>query len=199
MTLAIIGSKGNMARRYAAVCRYLDIDCIGFDVDDVHQLPEHANSLRGILIATPTETHTDLLFRFKDLGLPFLCEKPVSKDMREIGRIISAGICVRMVNQYRYLLDGSESGHSRYDYWNSGKDGIKWDTINIIGLSENPPLLSNISPVWECSLNGRRLKIRDMDFAYIAMLDDFYKSPKPDLDYIEKAHRRVHEGFFHAI
>lgn len=195
MSIGIIGASGNMGRRYAAVCRYVGIPWLGFDIDNIHTITDYAESLKSLLIATPTATHLELIQSFQKLRLPMLVEKPVVTNAEDLETLLSLGAPVRMVNQYQYLCDSGSSGESHYDYWNSGKDGV-WDFINIVGLSETPPILRNSSPIWKCQINGQALNIRDMDHAYCDMIWDWYKNPTPNLSYLESAHRKVLEGFY---
>ena len=194
--LAIIGSLGNMARRYKAICDFYEIPSIGFDLNNIKDISQYKDQIKSILIATPTETHMDLIFSLGEMGKPILCEKPISKSMAEIERLMSSGLSVKMVNQYEYLYDPKSHGPSCYRYWNSGKDGIKWDCINIIGLAEEEPTIRNDLPFWTCMINGKELELSDMDGAYAEMIQDFYRNPTSDLEYIKKAHSRVHAGFY---
>jgi myo-inositol 2-dehydrogenase/D-chiro-inositol 1-dehydrogenase len=50
------------------------------DIDEVF----HDSSLDGVLIASPTPTHVDLLTRSAQAGKPVLCEKPIDLDLARI-------------------------------------------------------------------------------------------------------------------
>jgi len=178
-----------MGRRYSAIFDYLDAPYVGVDAGE--EVPE--NDYSGVLIATPTETHLDLIKHYASLGIPILCEKPIVKTREGLEELLGIKAHLSMVNQYEFLVSRShDAGECYYDYWNSGKDGLIWDCINIIGLSYQPPRLGNTSPVWKCSINGRALNIRDMDLAYIRMISDWLKKPDNDgMSYIELAHRKV--------
>lgn len=177
-----------MGRRYQAVLQYLNIPFQAIDEGDA--VPnEH---YRGVIIATPTDSHVDLIEFYNELGLPILCEKPIAKNLPDVRRALR---CERltMVNQYDYLVPKGMFGETYYNYWNSGKDGPGWDCINIIGLANGPvPKISNESPLWKCQINGHELSIADMDSSYCRMIDDWVKRPDANnLDYIERAHLRV--------
>lgn len=195
MSIGIIGCKGSMGRRYSAICSYLGVPWLGFDVDDFDDVFQYDGALKSLLIATPTNTHLDLILNLSDLGLPMLVEKPIVTSDDDLQTLLSKSPNVRMVNQYEYLYDSGTEGESYYDYWNSGKDGV-WDFINIVGLSDRPPFLRNTSPLWKCQLNGTRLSIQDMDHAYCDMIWDWYKNPTENIAYIEAAHRKVLEGHY---
>jgi hypothetical protein len=177
-----------MGRRYQAVLNYQNIPYIGVDEGDA--VPNQ--NYTGVLIATPTETHVDLIEFYNELGLPILCEKPIAKDTSGLKRALKCEK-LTMVNQYEYLVPKGMFGETYYDYYNSGKDGPGWDCINIIGLNAGSvPRISNTSPIWKCQINGIELNIRDMDSAYCRMIDDWVKRPDSDnREYIERAHLRV--------
>jgi len=195
MSIAIVGARGNMGQRYASICRYLEIPWLGFDIDNIDTIYDFKDVLKTVLIASSTESHMQLIEDLKGLDRPMLVEKPITKDPQELERFLALKLPVKMVNQYAFLYDDSSSGETYYNYWNSGKDGI-FDYINIIGLAESPPRLMKTSPLWKCQINGKVLSLADMDHAYCDMIWNWVKNPKPDLAYIEKAHRRVHEGFY---
>lgn len=55
-----------------------DFDCLACDqIEDVFA----ATDYDGIIIATPTNTHVDLILRFAEKGTPILCEKPLDLDL----------------------------------------------------------------------------------------------------------------------
>jgi hypothetical protein len=148
----------------------------------------------GVIVATPTDTHVDLIEFYDHLGLPVLCEKPIAKDEAGLQRALK---CDRltMVDQYSYLVGDDVEGDTYYNYWNSGADGPGWDCINIIGKSRTGVArISNKSPIWLCMINGQQLAIKDMDTSYCMMLDSWIKRPQDNREYIEKAHMRVLRG-----
>lgn len=182
-----------MGRRYQSILKYLDIPFKGVDAGDAVPSLDY----KGVLIATPTPTHVDLIEQYNHIGLPILCEKPISKNWEDLKRVIKLGDGVTMVNQYEYLARG-KFGETFYNYWNSGKDGAGWDCINIIGLAKDTPArISNKSPIWQCTINGHEINIKHMDQAYCRMIDDWVKHPRVgNMEYIEKAHSRVLENMY---
>ena len=177
-----------MGRRYSAILNYLNIPFRGIDKDDVII----NDNYKGVIIATPTETHVALAEFYSELKMPILCEKPIAKNLEGVERALKCEK-LTMVNQYEYLVKKGARGETHYNYWNSGKDGAGWDCINIIGLSNGPlPRISNRSPIWKCQINGHELNIKDMDTAYCRMIEDWVKRPDANNhEYIERAHLRV--------
>ena len=195
--IAIIGAKGSMGRRYTAICRFLGLNASLYDKEDWGMASGQVG-LEGIIIASPTEEHFKNLKEFKRLKLPILCEKAISKNKFELEEVLSWDMNIRMVNQYSHLMsyNPEKEGVSYYNYYNTGRDGLEWDCINIIGLSHKKPHLDNSSPVWQCKINGSQLNIKEMDQAYIDMIGFWAADPKENKDYIFKAHQKIMDGFY---
>jgi hypothetical protein len=188
--IAIIGSKGNMGRRYRAILDYLQIEVQGLDVGDKLDSLDYEIA-DGFIVASPTFTHEFFLNHLGQYGKPILCEKPIL--IGELDPKFKYRELVRMVNQYEYLIDKYWSGDTYYNYYKSGGDGLAWDTINILGLSKKRPELKNDSPIWKCQINGKPLSLADMDSAYIKMVMDWTKNKKSNWEYAVEAHRKVLE------
>ena len=188
--ILLVGNKGNMARRYSAILDYLKVQYTGIDQGD--EIPP--GEFDSIIICTPTEDHYQRIMYFKDWDCPILCEKPIVKDKAQLKNLLSMDTTLAMVNQYKHMKLESTAGQTYYDYWNSGKDGPEWDCINIIGLAFETPSIMNYSPIWKCSINDNKLSIRNMDYAYIKMIEQWVKRPTGNKTYIEKAHKRVFDG-----
>lgn len=192
MKVFISGIDGNMGRRYRAIFTSLGHTVIGADreasyIDQAYFVTN--KNIDRIVIATPTESHLDAINIFGGaVGRPMLCEKPIAKS-----GLVDGHNPLTMINQYEYLVDKDCIGPTYFDYWNTGKDGLHWDCINIIGLAKNRVELSNVSPTWQCQINGQRLSIADMDGAYIQMCHDWIQDPKYNHKYIEHCHSRVLE------
>jgi hypothetical protein len=197
--IAIIGGKGNMGRRYGAVLDHLGVKHTAFDKDDWMHARETAG-ITGVIIASPSDSHFENLDQYSaNKDIPILCEKPVVKDEKQLEQILSWGLKLTMVNQYSYLIDKSVgSGDiTYYDYWNTGKDGLEWDCINIIGAAKNKKaFINNKSPVWRCALNGQILNSSEMDQSYIDMVKDWLENPTDNMDYIRSAHKRIWETWY---
>ena len=181
----IIGYNGNMARRYRACLDYLGIKHSGCDIGCSY--PVDWDHVDGIIIATPTNLHIHHIDFFKTFEKPILCEKPISLNGFELPEIN-----LQMVNQYEHC-GPFPGGETYYDCWRTGGDGLAWDCINIIGLSDKMPHLDNKSPIWKCMINGKELSLNDVDNGYVKMLDAWTKNPKPNIEYIKKAHEKVRE------
>jgi hypothetical protein len=192
--IGLIGSKGNMGKRYSVIMDYIGIKYKSFDIDNIHTLPNCVDDIESFIVATPTETHYQILMDIKKYNLPILCEKAITKDSNELSTLLMMDAKLAMVNQYEFLVHDyplNRFAESHYNYFKSGSDGLVWDCINIIGLAINPPLLANNSPVWECMINGKILNIADMDFAYISMIEAWKNAPWDGKEYIYNAHKKV--------
>jgi hypothetical protein len=196
MRVLVIGAMGNMGRRYRTILTYLGHEWVGVDVGvSMDQVIDHAFEVDGIIIATPTETHGAYICALAHVGKPILCEKPITKDLMEmatIARVVKHhGTNLTMVMQYKELLTMPSIGWTYYNYWNTGKDGLIWDCIQIIGLARSDISIQNDSPVWRCRINGRSLNLADMDRAYIKMVAGWLKKPGQDIDEIQAIHHKV--------
>lgn len=203
----ILGYRGSMGRRYAAILEYLGHPWFGIEemnqhycgVKKMHMSDLPVRSYHSIINCTPTMMHLYTMKKYNKLNLPILCEKPISLKMDDVRFIIEQNWNVSMVNQYKYLVDENDSGETYYNYYNSGRDGIEWDCLNIIGLAKEKPKISNGSPYWHCMINGKKLTLEQVNRAYVAMIKDWLEIQRPDFDYIMKAHGRASEGFFEYV
>jgi hypothetical protein len=191
----LVGNLGNMARRYSSILKYLGIEVDGIDLGEMFD-PYKLTTCEGIIIATPTETHVDLIKWYSQYKKPLLVEKPITKSDERLTKLIEYcwdnKVNLRMINQYEYMPSVALGGdHTYYNYWNTGKDGLAWDTINIIGLASGSVTVENDSPVWKCEINGAELNIKDMDTAYIRMIKAWTLKPTENLEYIRQSHDKV--------
>lgn len=190
--ILLLGSNGSMGRRYQAILKHLGVSYLPIEYGD--EIPRII--FEGTIIATPTDTHQGLIKRFYDR--PILCEKPVCKSLSELNETLDfvrdENIHFTMMNQYSLLDDPLRTGHTSYDFYNTGKDGIFWDCMQIIGLARTTVEIRNQSPFWECNLNGRKVSISEMDWAYVEFVKKWLTFKKfQSLDYLREIHYRTHE------
>lgn len=195
--ILILGHKGNMGGRYAAILNYLGVPWVGADKE---QSPDEilalALSSTGVIIASPTACHPEHLMMMARLEIPVLCEKPFTKDMQELDEILKlyeSTECLSMVLQYYELINPDLEGPSKYNYFKHGGDGIVWDCIQIIGLSTGDVTIEETSPIWECTLNGQELSIKDMDDAYIRNVQRWLNGDYLSLETIHGIHKKTHD------
>lgn len=175
MNILLLGSKGAIGSRYAAVLKYLKIPFEGVDYNE-----STSGSFTHGVIATPTSTHD---YCFEDLvarGIKrILIEKPMfhSLDSYDSCRKIinKNNIDVRMVCNYKFI-DGYE-GETYYDHFNAGKEEDWCNWIQLIGLARGTITLLKESPIWKCILNGRELTLEDIAKSYIFMIQRWLKDP----------------------
>lgn len=188
----IVGHKGNMGNRYATICKLLGVTVIGQDLGEPQ--PDMTD-VEGIIIATPTISHTKDIINYSRFNLPYLVEKPLTKLPIELDNFLMVvqklGLSLQMVNQYKELVCPGAVGDTHYNYFKTGNDGLAWDCINIIGLAKGNVTVNDDSPIWDCVINGQKLSLSDMDRAYISMVEKWINKPKPNLDYIREAHEKV--------
>lgn len=179
MKILVIGSSGNMGKRYAAILNALKLEWSGIDLPQkAGELETAIGSATKIIVATPTPTHMEILRRIdKVKKVDVLCEKPVVTNEFDLEATRKLNINLFSVNQYQYLPFIRERNHAAgqtfYNYYNSGKDGIGWDHFQLFALAKGTIEIQTESPVWVCSINGIHCNIADMDRAYLEMVHDF--------------------------
>jgi hypothetical protein len=184
-----------MGLRYRRILDAMGHTYKRFDQDhNVRDLFWMARGCDGILIATPTMTHQRFVEMLVPLRKPILCEKPLATQMTQVFDMLERAshyrTPFRMVNQYAVLPNGT-GGVTSYNYFRHGGDGLAWDCIQIIGLARGRLVLGDDSPVWKCSLNGRRQLLSMMDTAYMRYLDLWFQKPKQDLGYLIDIHQKT--------
>ena len=209
MKVCVVGGKGNMGKRYRAILKHLEVEHISVDINE--HLPTVKDDVTHYIIATPTDEHLGSLMNISwGLKPPvnFLIEKPIAilsnrdvdTKLRPVSTAISRGHNVYMVNQYAYCHFDlhQENQPTYYDYYNSGKDGLAWDCIQIIYLAKDSIDLKNDSPEWTCFINGLLFTRNILDRCYIRMIEDFISDGKKygklwGWDDIRSAHRKAFE------
>ena len=192
MSILIIGGKGNMGRRYRSILSYLGKDTCVSDIDtppkESWRMAERSD---GIIIASPTDTHTGFILSLAKLGKPILCEKPISKDVKELAKVLryTRNKCpIAMVYQYGMIADTKGKGLTHYDYYHHGSDGLFWDCIQLIGLANGDLKLSETSHIWRCQINGTRINRGQMDYAYEAFISAWLRNPRQDVESLIDLH-----------
>lgn len=192
----IAGIKGGMGSRYRAILQnHLFIETLGCDPFDANAIEMAMPECGGVIIATPTSTHLEMMEYFLKYRKPILCEKPFTTDIDKLDRFeyenrVNLDL-ITMVNQYQYLTHETSQGDTYYDYFKSGGDGIAWDCLNLIGLAKGAIELSNRSAVWKAQINGQKLHLEDIDHSYISMVRRWVSEPKSNYRYASNAHRKV--------
>lgn len=212
--IVIVGGKGNMGTRYGRILDDSGVGKIVLDLDSNElDWSQAMNRASGVLIATPTTTHTAVLAQViaHRRDVPILCEKPVSKELDQVSlshmaNLLEArGINLQMVDQYRFVeavSDPSVNGWTIYESFHSGNDGADWDCINIIAKADHinrvkldvkSPLRKEDGKYWNCWINGGKIELADVIKSYSKMLAHWLKDPMPNYDYIKTAHAKVWE------
>lgn len=176
MSTLIIGSEGSMGKRYQTILKHLGEKYWCVDKQNyIHEILSRVMNSDRVILCTPTDTHFELLMAIIPLGVEVLCEKPVTKNLKELEHIFRAvekhKTGFTMVHQYKELIqDPLKTGLTSYDYFRTGNDGLVWDCLQIIGLAKTGIELNNESPIWKCEINGEKLNLSDMDEAYVSFV-----------------------------
>lgn len=165
MTL-ILGHLGSMGKRYGAILNHLKEPWDGWDPLS-NKPPKLPQDYDRFIIASPTNTHMAWLRELECHGKPVLCEKPISKDLKEVEEILRFRCPLTLQMQYSWLVNRHSSGRSYYDFYHHGSDGLIWDCFQIIALATGKVELAETSPIWRCVINGSHLQRNDMDWAYV--------------------------------
>jgi hypothetical protein len=198
MKIMLLGGKGNMGQRYAAILRKMQIEPVICDVGDDPLLHKDVS---GVIVVTPTRQHHESILEVAPLKVPILCEKPVTLEPSTLPDLRDKLKCLgvpsfSMIHQYRHF-ETSGTGHSVYNYFKHGNDGLVWDCFQIIALAKETIHLSEESPIWYCVINGTQLDLREMDAAYVveiaAWVNHVKDGTQPEVgwDYIIASHQKV--------
>lgn len=198
-TVLLIGSEGSMGIRYQHILAELKVLCLAVDRQNpIKQIQYLAHSplIDAIIIATPTETHEFFLDMFYTAKKPILCEKPITKDSKALEKILALykkhKTPLTMTMQYTELIDKKSKGETYYDYFRTGKDGLYWDTMQIIALAKSSFKVSCRSPIWKCQINGKKLSLSNMDAAYLSFVKKWLAGEiKQDYKFLVKIHKKV--------
>jgi hypothetical protein len=189
--VAVIGASGNMGLRYSMILKeYCYVDVI--EVDMHNHITCDLSECDGFIIATPTDNHLIDICVYKQWKKPILCEKPIVKTKQDYDcliQVITSDVDLSMINQYEFLNKGNK-GHTEYNYFKTGKDGLMWDCINVIGTAKSSYDVKKSSLVWECVLNGDRVDFANIDKAYIANIKAWVNGWR-NKEYIIMAHEKV--------
>ena len=187
-----------MGRRYQAILRSLGVPVQRHDVPGqasgvyARDLARY-HDVTGIIIASPTNTHADYVRGLALLGLPILCEKPLSTDLATVAELLRVPGPLAMMAQYQCLDHGDTEGDTAYDFYHSGSDGLAWDCIQLLGLARGPVSLKAESPIWRCTLNGRRLSLDDVGTAYVDFVAHWLQDPDSNRAETLRWHQRAAE------
>lgn len=210
MSVLVIGSLGNMGKRYCAILKQLGIEFTGMDVRQAvwsDRIDRAICEARKIIVAVPTVRHVhvieDIAETRKRNSMPsahVLCEKPLATNpagFERLRRAEQAGVRVFCVNQYahhpQYETFSRTTGRTHYNYFKHGDDGLVWDCFQLFVLAKGTVSLNDQSPVWTCRVNGTLLNLAGMDLAYVKMVEDFIDDMRRvwDLDTAEIGTKKV--------
>lgn len=175
MRVLVCGNRGNMGRRYTAILNYLGVENIGVDNGD---LTPHPDTYDRAIIATPSDIHMYVCEMMANLHKPFLCEKPIDKDPAKIQKLID--LCKKKRVDGRMVCNWAFTGRLKfypgenqvqYSNYNTGKDGLAWDCIQLIYLAKGFPELSTGSPYLQAHIDGDRVHEGHIARSYKTMID----------------------------
>lgn len=198
--ILLVGSLGNMGRRYAKILDWINEPYYGIDIKESPWDYNIISKCDRAIIATPTENHFEWC---KSLKIPWLCEKPISKDIRQVEEIADhckkTGVKGNMVCNWLFAANtallrakfppnhgvgGWRGGYGdvalmgdmdiHYDHWHTGRDGLAWDCIQLIHMANLDKLvLLNNSPVLDCSINGHMIDMDLIAESYLIMISQW--------------------------
>lgn len=203
MKILILGSLGSMGKRYTAIVKWLGHTPVCYDA----AMGKFSVSLyKGIdhaIVATPTDTHYEWCNSLINMGIPTLCEKPVSKNIDEIKALITwakeRNTDVRMVCNWAFTVKKTfeeffagttpmwkpNSNTIRYNNYHTGKDGLYWDAIQLVYLSKSKRHLHlyTESPTLSALFNDQySIGLDDIASSYIEMIMEWlHPNPKSRL------------------
>jgi hypothetical protein len=170
MKILVAGSEGSIGQRYCAILGFLGHEVVRYDVVNSLRIPAGCD---GAIVATPDFLHIDTMLDLMNAGITkFLCEKPIDRDPSAIQGLKHLKADIHCVCNWKYIQGMHEAGQNEisYDYYNSGKEDMRWNLCQPIYLADKFTV-SNKSPLWTVKVNGRDVSYREMENSYITMLE----------------------------
>jgi len=174
--IIVIGSKGNMGRRYCQILKEMGTDYKGIDLNETISI-DNDSEVAGVIIATPTETHYPIYsFIRAQYSGRILCEKPFTTTILGCRHILSDNKLF-IVNNYQYMVSSPDfptvGKNTIYEYYNTGKDGIHLDCVQLYYLAKGKVEISKNSSIWGCVINGKVMQRQYVDYSYGRMINHF--------------------------
>src|SRR5580765_2002118 len=171
MKVLVCGGLGSIGSRYAAILKYLDHEPVIFDTKINSEMPE---DWERAIIATPSYSHYDVCKKMIDIGKPFLCEKPLSKDVKQCEELVSLdkkqiGF---VVNNYKFITRKFPKPRIKYNFYKTGHDGLEWDCSQLIYIDPECQL-KTISPIWSFTIGLDSIFYSELENSYLKMIRSF--------------------------
>lgn len=168
MRVLVVGGLGSIGSRYVSILNYLKHDPVIYDTS-VHEVVPGMEEYEKAIIATPTDKHFFWAAYFGKRNIPFLCEKPLSKEEGECKLLVDYNGFV--VNNYAYLC-GTKQPKIEYDYFRTGKDGTLFDCCQLVYLDPSVQIKTD-SPIWRLKIDEQPISYLSLEYSYINMISDF--------------------------
>jgi hypothetical protein len=170
MKVAVFGSNGSMGKRYMAILKFLKIKAVPIEIGDTWD----STTFDRAIVAIPTDDHFDLLTELLPLNKPILCEKPLSKDLKEIKILenLDKYGWIRVVSNWNFLPQVLFIHNEvEYDHYNTGKDGLFWDCCQLLMIARDSKCeIKNTSPVFKATINNLSVSLDDIAMSYVTMV-----------------------------
>lgn len=178
--MVVLIGNGSIGKRYAAILRNLGVE---FDIYDSTAHTERVSEWTKYdkaIVATPTETHTQICMELIFAKVPFLCEKPFTKDIRKAAILREAaetlGVPGFVVNNYGFVTRGRWPQDLTYDFYNTGKDGIVWDVCQLVYLAKlyrANLIVEKHSFTWDFYIDKEKIEYARIERSYEEMISMF--------------------------
>ena len=191
--ILLIGGNGAIGKRYQAILRHLEKRYEVLDIDAPNQKSVLNLCLTGmthVIIATPTPTHLGYIEALRETGIPFLIEKPLSKDCGALRWMDLKGLEKGfVVNNYAFITDTHLTSSIEYDFFNTGKDGLIWDVrqlVYIAYISKGDLQVKRDSFTWDCRFNGIEVEYKTVEYSYLIMIESFLNGDHQGLWFLKE-------------
>ena len=168
--IIVLGGNCGIGKRYRSILSHIGVEHRSYDINDV---PRYHDAT-GIIVATPTKTHVDILAHQVPINVPCLCEKPISLNPSEIMTL--NGRPIWMVCNWLYLPGVDRkwiSNDIRYDYYDQGRESPIENLAQPLALAINPSTILGESPIFRLTINNCPVTVEDVQRSYVTMISDF--------------------------
>lgn len=186
MSVLLVGANGSIGQRYKTILEMMGqrTRCVdlprGASFETYYEFCKDPQ-VKEIIIASPTDTHLDWIEACCQAEKPFLCEKPLSKDLKSLVELQKnyqpTGY---VVCNYTYIIQ-SPLKEIEYNFFKTGRDGLTWDMCQLIYLAyryNGSLTVKTDSPFWTLSVDKVEIPYRKLEESYHSMLIDFFGQRK---------------------